>query len=60
MCLVDSGCLWGAAPQGASLSLDPSFLDATMNDDDSHFCPASSVLASGDRGTPGAPNDACP
>ncbi len=48
------------APLGASLSLDPAFLDASLNDDATHFCPGVAFLPSGDRGTPGAANPACP
>jgi hypothetical protein len=48
------------APLGASLSLDPAFLDASLNDDATHFCAGVALLPSGDRGTPGAPNPACP
>ena len=46
-------------PTGASLSLDPSKLDAASNDSGSSWCTASSTFGSGDRGTPGAANDGC-
>lgn len=58
--LILDSTQWGEAPQGASLSLDPEFMDASSNDDDSHYCAAVTLLASGDTGTPGASNDACP
>ena len=43
-------------------SLDPKFLSATSNDDDTHFCLAKSFImgSAGDRGTPGKANDSCP
>ena len=47
-------------PNGRSMSLDPAYLDATANDDGAHWCEATTTYATGDRGTPGAPNDACP
>jgi hypothetical protein len=48
------------APSGASLSLDPAFLDASLNDDETHYCAGVAVLASGDKGTPGSVNPPCP
>ncbi len=52
----------GLDPDGPSRSLDPAFLDADANDDDTNFCEASSFISggAGDQGTPGAANDACP
>lgn len=52
----------GLDPDGASRSLDPNFLDAAANDDDTNFCEATSFISGGmgDTGTPGAANDACP
>lgn len=50
---------WGAVPLGSSRSLDPAFSSASMNDDDTHYCAATSFLPAGDRGTPNAPNDTC-
>ncbi len=47
-------------PSGASMSLDPNFLDATANDDGSHWCAATVPYGDGDLGTPGAANPACP
>lgn len=46
-------------PTGASLSLHPGFEDPLANDFEDAWCPASSPLAGGDLGTPGAPNDTC-
>lgn len=48
------------APKGASLTLDPNFYDASLNDDGSHYCPGKTLLMNGDRGTPGKANDTCP
>ncbi len=49
-----------AVSAGHSTSLDPNFLDATSNDQGSHWCPATSqITPGGDYGTPGAPNDGC-
>jgi len=47
---------------GQSRSLDPSFLSASMNDTDVHWCASTSYLSGtkGDRGTPGKANDVCP
>lgn len=45
---------------GQSASLKPGAEDAFLNDDPTNWCSATSVLASGDSGTPGAPNDTCP
>ncbi|MFT3767938.1 MAG: lamin tail domain-containing protein [Minicystis sp.] len=52
----------GLDPDGASRTLDPGFLSASMNDTDTHWCAAKSFINgnAGDRGTPGKPNDACP
>src|SRR5690606_26828932 len=50
-------------PTGASMSLSPSALSATLNDAGSSWCVATSTYGEGaspDRGTPGAPNDDCP
>lgn len=49
-------------PDGASMTLSPSLLDATANDSGASWCEATSTYGSGsppDRGTPGAANDAC-
>lgn len=57
--LVDT-ITWSAAPEGASLSLDPSKYSATDNDDSSNFCASRfSRMADGDYGTPRATNDVC-
>jgi hypothetical protein len=54
----------GLNPNGASRSLDPMFIDADANDDDTNFCEATSFISggagAGDTGTPGAANDPCP
>lgn len=52
----------GLDPDGQSRTLDPQFLSASMNDTDVHWCAATSFIngASGDKGTPGKPNDPCP
>ncbi|MCK6546037.1 right-handed parallel beta-helix repeat-containing protein [Myxococcota bacterium] len=44
---------------GQAIALDPDNVDATANDDGASWCNGASVLASGDRGTPGAANDPC-
>ncbi|NIS36798.1 MAG: hypothetical protein GWN73_40345, partial [Actinobacteria bacterium] len=44
---------------GASLSLDPSALSHTANDDGVNWCWATDDYNGGDLGTPGAPNPAC-
>ncbi len=53
--------LWDTAlgwtiPDGASIQLSPSSLDAVSNDAPTSWCPATTAFGSGDRGTPGAPN----
>jgi hypothetical protein len=52
--------LSGLDPDGASRNLDPQAMVAAMNDDDTNFCEASTVMPNGDLGTPGSGNDACP
>jgi hypothetical protein len=47
-------------PFGASLTLEPTLLDATSNDTGGNWCPAVSTYGDGDYGTPGAANDDCP
>ncbi len=46
-------------PTGYSMSLSPTALDATDNDDGNNWCEASSTFGSGDYGTPGSANDGC-
>ncbi|MEE4259811.1 MAG: lamin tail domain-containing protein [Bacteroidales bacterium] len=46
-------------PNGASMSLDPDFFDATANDDGANWCEATSSYGDGDKGTPGIMNDEC-
>ncbi len=45
---------------GASLSLDPWLADPELNDYAQAWCPATSKMSGGDKGTPGAVNDLCP
>jgi len=44
----------------AQTSLNPAMLDALANDLEGNWCAANSLISSGDRGTPGSANDACP
>ena len=46
-------------PGGAGIAMAFDESEAPGNDDPTHWCDASTVLASGDRGTPGAANGAC-
>jgi len=46
-------------PDGASLNLNPSMMGTSANDHGAAWCLATSPFGVGDRGTPGAPNDAC-
>jgi hypothetical protein len=46
-------------PNGASASLDPSYTNATDNDDAAFWCESSSTFGAGDAGTPGTVNDTC-
>lgn len=48
-------------PVGASRTLDPTKLDHKSNDLETNWCVAKSFISggTGDRGTPGKPNDAC-
>ena len=50
---------WGAAPVGASLSLDPTLENTTDNDDPANFCSATTPYGDGDLGTPAGANDSC-
>lgn len=53
--------LSGLDPNGASRTLDRLVVNADDNDDDEHFCEASTLMAmSVDYATPGALNDPCP
>ena len=45
---------------GRSLSLDRDSLDSVLNDDGDNWCTGQPVYGAGDKGTPGAENDACP
>lgn len=42
------------------LGLDPGYFDLDANDEQTHWCDQTSVMANGETGTPGAPNDPCP
>jgi len=46
-------------PVGASMSLEPTMLDATSNDEGANWCEATSAFGDGDLGTPGSENDSC-
>jgi hypothetical protein len=50
---------YGAVGDGVSRQLDPGSLDATANDADTTWCNGTDALASGDKGSPGAPNRSC-
>ena len=54
----DDGAVW-PDPDGASMSLDPSFYNATDNDNGIYWCEATSFYAPDNRGTPGAANTFC-
>jgi len=46
---------------GATIGVDPGFLDGGANDDVTHWCVQSTVITSGgEAGTPGLENDPCP
>lgn len=45
--------------EGAALQLDPASTSVTANDDADAWCAASEPWASGDLGSPGAPNPGC-
>jgi hypothetical protein len=46
-------------PSGASMILEPSLLDATLNDDGANWCTSTIAWAGSDRGSPGAENESC-
>lgn len=55
----DDGVLWPDTP-GMSISLNPSAMTPTENDDPANWCHSSTVIGTGpDTGTPGAVNDIC-
>ena len=54
----DDGTVW-PNPDGASMSLDPSFYNATDNDNGIYWCEATSMYDPDNRGTPGAANAFC-
>ena len=45
---------------GASITLSPVAFDAIANDQPRNWCPATSLMPGGDKGTPGVTNDSCP
>ncbi len=55
---VEWTAAWGTA-DGATWSLDPDHTDVTDARQFDYWCPATSPLASGDFGSPGARNDDC-
>ena len=57
--VIDS-VTWTTSASGKSLSLDPGATDPQANDDPSNFCAGATAYGSGDLGTPGAANAACP
>ncbi|MBM4358869.1 MAG: lamin tail domain-containing protein [Deltaproteobacteria bacterium] len=62
--LVIDGVVYSSTfiqPVGASRSLDPTATDHKSNDNELNWCVAKSFItgSSGDRGTPGEPNDFC-
>ncbi len=46
-------------PGGAGIAMAFDESEAPDNDDPAHWCDATAILASGDRGTPGAANSGC-
>ncbi|MCC7540037.1 MAG: lamin tail domain-containing protein [Deltaproteobacteria bacterium] len=55
----DEGGGWPVA-MNAALNLSPGALSAIQNDSPTNWCLATSMFSTGDRGTPGAANTACP
>jgi hypothetical protein len=56
--VVDTA-VFGSAISGVAWQLDPLQLDATSNDNPTHFCRATVAYGAGDCGTPAAANTAC-
>jgi hypothetical protein len=50
----------GFSERGSAMGVDPGALDAAANDDLASWCPATSVMTCGDRGTPALDNEPCP
>ena len=46
-------------PTGASMNLDPTSYNESANDSGSNWCESTSLLSSGDYGTPGEDNESC-
>ncbi len=57
--VVIDAITWVDATARRSRSLDPDFVDATANDEESNFCDGVDVYGAGDFGTPGAMNPQC-
>lgn len=55
----DGGTNW-PDPAGASMQLDAGKVTPAESNDGDNWCPSSVVFGSGDSGTPGAANTACP
>jgi len=58
-CVAYGGSDWDMPSSGASLSLDPEFLNAGDNDDPGSWCPSSEDLGNGDLGSPGEDGLSC-
>ena len=57
---LDVAAAYTSGSAGESLSLDPTALDVTSNDDSAYWCESVSTIAgTSDLGTPGAANDSC-
>jgi len=54
----EGGAPW-IDPTGASIALDPTAYDPTLNDDPASWCPGTDVYGQGDLGTPGDINPTC-
>ena len=51
----------GLDPSGRSRNLNPQYLAAGYNDNDTNFCEGTSPISgSADLGSPGGTNDSCP
>ncbi len=58
--LIDSAAAYTSGSAGVSLTLDPSYTDARLNDNPGYWCNAASTISgTSDLGTPGAVNDYC-
>jgi hypothetical protein len=59
ICLVNYGANGFPSGTGVSICLSPDLLSASYIASGSSWCNSSSTYNTGDKGTPGAPNDAC-